>query len=664
MPTRRECANAIRALSIDAIEKAKSGHPGAPLGMADMAESLWIHFLSHNPGNPQWPNRDRFVLSNGHASMLLYSVLHLTGYNLTINDLKNFRQLDSRTPGHPERNNNGVEMTTGPLGQGLASAVGLALAEAILAARFNKPGYPVMDHFTYVFCGDGDLMEGVSHEACSLAGTWKLGKLIVLYDCNGVSIDGNTDPWFSENTFQRFMSYGWHVQGPIDGHDSNAIDQAIENARQTRAQPSLIICKTHIGFGSPKTDMSASHGAPLGQEGATTTKTNLNWKEAEFSIPAEIYKEWDCRLKGDALEKKWQSNFDEYAKKYPDLAKEFHDRMDGNLPGNWADTSSRLLKEAQADESELATRQASLKCLEILVPALPAMIGGAADLSGSAGVKTSASIPLNADNYTGNYLFYGVREFGMGAIMNGLAAHGGFLPYAGTFLSFTDQAKNALRLSALMDLHVIWVMSHDSIGVGEDGPTHQPVEQIPALRLMPNLNIWRPCSNFETAVAWKEIVEKAHPSCLILSRQKLPQFPIELSRSADIARGGYVLKDCEGTPDIILISSGSEVQLAMAAASQLSRKYKCRVVSMPCCEVFDAQDAAWRNEVLPPNVECRLAIEASAPDLWRKYTGLHGEVIGMKGFGTSAPGDILFKNYGFTVDNVVKTAENLLTKDK
>lgn len=662
MPTRREKANAVRALAIDAIEKAKSGHPGAPLGMADIAESLWNKFLKHNPANPEWPDRDRFVLSNGHASSMLYAALHLSGYNLTMEQLKLFRQLGSRTPGHPERDASiGVEMTTGPLGQGIASAVGIALAEAMLAAKFNKPGYDIVDHYTYVFCGDGCLMEGVSHEACSLAGTWKLEKLIVLYDSNGVSIDGDTDPWFSEDTFQRFMSYGWHVIGPIDGHDSDAIDQAIENARKHKGQPSLIICKTHIGFGSPKTDTSASHGAPLGPEAVAKTKETLGWKEAPFVIPEEIYKEWDAKLKGAEAEKRWRDQFEEYKKKYPDLAKEFEDRIKEALPENWKETLSKMTKSLLAEGSPLATRQASAKCLDILAPNVPELIGGAADLSSSVGAKTPYSVPLNPENYQGNYLYYGAREFGMGAIMNGLAIHGGFIPYGGTFLSFSDQAKNAIRLSALMNLHVIWILTHDSISVGEDGPTHQPVEQIPALRLTPNLIVWRPCDNAETLAAWIYAMEEKRPVALVLTRQKLPQFDETADKEASILKGGYILLDSDGVPEIILISSGSEVQLAMDAAKELKKEgRKCRVVSLPSWEVFDSQDSAWRDKVLPPEVETRLAIESSSPDPWRKYVGLKGDVMGMDSFGASGPAGDLLKKFGFTVDNVVKKARALL----
>lgn len=665
MPSRRECANAIRALSIDAIEKAKSGHPGAPLGMADMAEALWRHFLKHNPANPRWVDRDRFILSNGHASMLLYALLHLTGYDLPMEEIENFRQWRSRTPGHPERGlTPGVEMTTGPLGQGLASAVGIALAEAMLAARFNRPDFRIVDHYTYVFCGDGCLMEGVSHEACSLAGTWRLGKLIVLYDSNGVSIDGEVNEWFSENVSQRYAAYGWHVEGPIDGHNGNELDAAIARAKENRDSPSLLICKTHIGFGSPKRDTSASHGAPLGEEAAAATKKAIGWSGQPFQIPADILKAWDNREEGARLEAEWDNLFSAYKTKYPELAGEFTRRMEGDLPEDWDRVKSDIMESAAGKTAPKATRESSKDCLEILVPALPELIGGAADLSSSVGAQTAASLPLNPADYSGNYLFYGVREFGMGAIMNGLAMHGGFVPYAGTFLAFSDQAKNALRLSALMGLRVIWVMTHDSIGVGEDGPTHQPVEQIPAMRMTPNLFVWRPCDDDETAAAWISALEREDaPTSLVLSRQKLPQIERTPAQVAEMARGGYVLKDCQGKPDIILLASGSEVHATLEAAASLSaRGVKCRVVSMPCAEVFETQSQEWRDSVLPRDVSVRLAIEAASPQWWGRYVGLEGGVIGMEAFGASAPNETLFKKFGFTAGNIEREAEKLLAK--
>ncbi len=664
MPSRRECANAIRALSIDAIEKAGSGHPGAPLGMADMAEALWRHELRHNPENPDWPDRDRFILSNGHASMLLYALLHLTGYDLPIEEIRNFRQWQSKTQGHPERGvTPGVEMTTGPLGQGIASAVGIALAEELLAARFNRPGFEIVNHYTWAFCGDGCLMEGVSHEAAALAGTWGLGKLIFLYDSNGVSIDGHIDPWFDENVGQRFMAYGWQIIGPIDGHSSKALDEAINVAKAEKRKPSLIICNTHIGFGSPRIDSEASHGAPLGDDAASATKKNLGWDHPPFVIPEEIYKCWDQKAQGREREDAWNRLYAEYGRQYPELAAEFARRMAGKLPADWRKTASELLAWGESKKKDMATRVASRHCLDILVGALPEMIGGSADLSGSVGTKTSSSTPLDCKTYNGNYIFYGVREFGMGAIMNGLAIHGGFLPYAGTFLSFTDQARNALRLTAMMKLHVIWVMTHDSIGVGEDGPTHQPVEQIPALRLVPGLNIWRPCDSQETAVAWLSAVEGNTPACLVLSRQCLPEIERPGKMVEEIARGGYILHGCSGKPDIILLATGSEVHLVMDAARLLEESgKKCQVVSMPCTEIFDAQDQAWRDKVLPPDCRCRLAVEAARGDCWGRYVGLDGDIIAMDNYGFSAPGKELFVKFGFTAKNVAQRAMNLIEK--
>lgn len=665
MPSRRECANAIRALSIDAIEKATSGHPGAPLGMADMAEALWRHFLKHNPADPAWPDRDRFILSNGHASMLLYSLLHLTGYDLPMREIENFRQWHSATPGHPERGTTpGVEMTTGPLGQGIASAVGVALAEAMLAARYNQPDIKIVDHYTYAFCGEGCLMEGVSHEACSLAGTWRLGKLIVMFDANGVSIDGNVEAWFTEDIPARFASYGWQIIGPVDGHDSNALDESLKLARSDTDRPSLIICKTHIGFGSPKSDDCASHGAPLGAAAALATREALQWKAKPFTIPEEIRKAWDATSQGSEAQKLWEEKFTAYARAYPDLAEEFRERTAGALPDCWAETRKLILAAAQEDRGQRATRVASRKCLDILVPAIPALVGGSADLSGSVGTITEFSVPLDTKTHLGNYLYYGAREFGMGAIMNGLAIHGGFIPYAGTFLAFSDQAKNALRLSALMDIRVIWVMTHDTIGVGEDGPTHQPVEQLPALRLIPRMHVWRPCDNVETAQAWIAAIESAHnPTCLVLSRQGLPQIERTPGQVADIARGGYVLRDCAGMPQIIIIASGSEVWLAVEAAKKLAaQRIGVRVVSMPCCELFDAQDALWKESVLPHEVKCRLALEAASAAWWTRYTGLEGGIIGMTDFGASAPGAEMFERFGFTVENVINKANELLAK--
>lgn len=665
MPSRRDCANAIRALAIDAIEKARSGHPGAPLGMADMAEALWRHGFRHNPADPAWPDRDRFVLSNGHASMLLYAVLHLTGYDLPMEEIKNFRQWGSRTPGHPERGlTPGVEMTTGPLGQGISSAVGMALAEALLAARFNTAEHTVVDHRTYAFCGEGCLMEGVSHEACALAAAWALGKLTVLFDANGVSIDGKVDAWFCEDVGQRFAAYGWQVIGPVDGHDGAALDAALAEARADTKRPALIICRTHIGFGSPKKDSSASHGAPLGEEAAEATRRALGWTAAPFEVPDDIRAAWDARARGQALEDAWNAAFAAYRAACPELAAEFRRRMAGELPADWPQIVSRLMAEAMAGDKAEATRVASRKALEVLAPAVPELLGGSADLSGSVGTQTAASVPLDTASYAGNYLYYGVREFGMGAIMNGLAIHGGFIPYAGTFMAFSDQARNALRLSAIMGLRVVWVLTHDSIGVGEDGPTHQPVEQLPTLRMIPNLHVWRPCDDVETAVAWRSALENAAtPTCLALSRQKLPQLARDDAQVAAIARGGYVLRDCAGEPELILMATGSETALAVEAAVSLgARGRRVRVVSLPCAEIFDAQDEAWRESVLPSAVRRRLAVEAAAPAWWRKYVGLDGEIIGMEGFGVSAPGAVLFERFGFTADSVTARALALLER--
>lgn len=665
MPTRRQCANAIRVLAMDAIEKAQSGHPGAPLGMADMAEALWRHVLKHNPANPHWFDRDRFVLSNGHASMLLYALLHLTGYGLTMDEVRNFRQWGTRTPGHPERNPDlGIEMTTGPLGQGIASAVGMALAERMLAARFNTSEYSIVDHRTWVFLGDGCLMEGVCHEACSLAGTWRLGKLNALYDANGISIDGKVDNWFTEDVAARFRAYGWQVIGPVDGHDYAALDAALAEAKKDTIHPGLIICRTHIGFASPQADSAACHGAPLGKENIAATRKALGWCDPPFTIPEDILVAWDARVQGQAAEDAWQNVFDAYAAAYPDKAAEFSRRMRGDLPEDWADITKVMLDDAVSAGENIATRVASRKALECLVSHLPELVGGAADLTGSVGTCTSASTPLDVAAYTGNYVYYGVREFAMSAVMNGLALHGGFIPYAGTFLSFADQAKNALRLAALMHIRAVWVMTHDSIGVGEDGPTHQPVEQLGMLRLTPDIHVWRPCDGVETAVAWRCALESATaPTVLSLSRQKTVFCARNPQQIRDIARGGYILHACEGTPDIILIATGSEVGLALEAAEALTQQgRKARVVSMPCTSVFDAQDAAWREHVLPSAVRVRMAIEASAADWWRKYVGLDGEVLGMVGFGASAPGKVVFEKFGFTVTHVLELAEHMFNK--
>ncbi|HJA79551.1 MAG TPA: transketolase [Candidatus Desulfovibrio intestinavium] len=667
MPTRRQCANALRALAIDAIEQARSGHPGAPLGMADMAEALWRHVLRHNPADPHWPDRDRFVLSNGHASMLLYGLLHLAGYGLSMDDIRQFRQWGSRTPGHPEHGHTaGVEMTTGPLGQGISSAVGMALAEKLLAARFNRPGHNIVDHHTYVLLGDGCLMEGVSHEACALAGVWKLGKLIALYDANGISIDGKVEGWFTEDVAGRFRAYGWQVVGPVDGHDAAALDAALSEARADGARPSLIICRTHIGFGSPhKADSAACHGSPLGPEEAAATKAALEWTAAPFEIPADIAAAWDAREKGRAAQAAWEDAFAAYAAAHPELAAEFSRRMRGDLPADWADIAAATVQQAVAAEESIATRVAGQRALETLVARLPELLGGSADLTGSVGTKTAASVPLDAaaGNWAeANYLSYGVREFGMSAIMNGLALHGGFIPYAGTFMVFSDYAKNAVRLAALMKIRAIWVFTHDSIGVGEDGPTHQPIEQLAGLRLIPNVDVWRPCDTVESAVAWQCALASAHtPSVLSLSRQNVPFVRRDAAQVTAIARGGYVLADCAGTPELILLATGSEVALALEAAAKLGEAgRRVRVVSLPCCERFDAQDAAYREAVLPSSVRARVAVEAASADYWRKYVGLDGAVLGMAGFGASAPGKVLAREFGFTAERLVALAEDVL----
>ena len=666
MPTRRQCANAIRALAMDAVEKARSGHPGAPLGMADMAEALWRHGFRHNPANPLWFNRDRFILSNGHASMLLYALLHLTGYDLPMEEIRNFRQWGAKTAGHPEYEPHmGIEMTTGPLGQGISSAVGLALAESMLAAQFNTPEHKVVDHHTYVFVGDGCLMEGVSHEACSLAGTWGLGKLIVMYDSNGISIDGKIDAWFDEDVAARYRAYNWQVIGPVDGHDAAALDKALAEAKTDPSRPSLIICQTHIGFGSPKADSASSHGSPLGEGGVTATRDALGWHEAPFTIPQDIYTAWNAHDAGKAAEAAWSKLFDAYVKAHPDLAAELTRRMQGKLPDNWAEIAEGALQDALSKGENTATRVASKNTLEYLVPRLPELAGGSADLTGSVGTLTSSSVHMDVKEHTGNYISYGVREFGMSAIMNGLALHGGFIPYAGTFLAFADQAKNALRLAAIMGIRVIWVLTHDSIGVGEDGPTHQPVEQLGMLRLMPNFHLWRPCDTVETAAAWVCALEDTHtPTGLSLSRQNLPFCQRSQEQVAAIARGGYVLRDCQGTPEIIIMATGSEVGLALETADQLTANgRKARVVSMPCAEVFDAQSAEYKESVLPRAVRARLAIEAAAADWWSKYVGLDGAVIGMEGFGASAPGKVVFERLGFTVANALEKAHALMGKN-
>lgn len=664
MPSRKQLANAIRALSMDAVQKAKSGHPGAPMGMADIAEVLWREFLQHNPANPNFANRDRFVLSNGHGSMLLYSLLHLTGYDLTIDDLKQFRQLHSRTPGHPEYGYApGVETTTGPLGQGITNAVGMAIAEKALAAQFNQPGHDIVDHHTYVFLGDGCLMEGVSHEACSLAGTLGLGKLIAFWDDNGISIDGHVEGWFTDNTPGRFAAYGWHVIADVDGHDAEAVRAAIVAAQQETGKPTLICCKTIIGYGSPnKSGSHDCHGAPLGDAEIAATREFLQWPHAPFEIPADIYAAWDGKTKGAAVQQSWQQRFDAYQAAFPELAAELTRRLSGELPADWSEKSNAYIAQLQATPATIASRKASQNALNAFGPLLPEFMGGSADLAGSNLTLWSGSKGVSAEDASGNYLFYGVREFGMSAIMNGIALHGGFIPYGATFLMFMEYARNAVRMAALMKQRVIFVYTHDSIGLGEDGPTHQPVEQLASLRVTPNLMNWRPCDQVESAVAWQAAIERTEgPTTLIFTRQNLKQQNRTAAQLADIRRGGYVLQDCAGAPELILIATGSEVELAMQAAETLSAKGKAvRVVSMPSTDVFEAQDAAYREAVLPASVTRRVAVEAGITDSWYKYVGLTGKIIGMNSFGESAPAEQLFEYFGITTAAVVAAAEELL----
>ena len=665
MAERKVLANAIRVLSMDAVQKANSGHPGAPMGMADIAEILWRDFLKHNPTNPKWADRDRFVLSNGHGSMLIYSLLHLTGYDLSIEDLKQFRQLHSKTPGHPEYGYApGVETTTGPLGQGITNAVGMAIAEKTLAGQFNREGHEIVDHYTYAFLGDGCLMEGISHEACSLAGTLGLGKLIAFYDDNNISIDGHVDGWFSDDTAQRFEAYGWQVIRNVDGHDAEQIKFAIENAKAEKDRPTLIICKTIIGYGSPNKSASHDcHGAPLGNEEIELTRKALNWTYAPFEIPADVYAQWDAKAKGAEQERAWDAKFAAYEAAYPELAAEFKRRVSGELPANWAKESQAFVEKLQANPAAIASRKASQNAIEAYAHVLPELLGGSADLASSNLTLWSGSKPIRADhNVDGNYINYGVREFGMSAIMNGIALHGGFIPYGATFLMFYEYAHNAVRMAALMKQRSIFVYTHDSIGLGEDGPTHQPVEQTASLRYIPNLETWRPADQVESAVAWKAAIErKEGPSALIFTRQNLQQQPRTAAQLADIARGGYILKDCAGTPDLIFIATGSEVELAVKAAEVLEAEgKKVRVVSMPSTNVFDKQDAAYREAVLPKAVTKRVAIEAQLSDFWYKYVGFEGKIVGMNSFGESAPANELFKLFGFTVENVVAKAKEIL----
>jgi transketolase len=660
MSSRRELANAVRALSMDAVQKANSGHPGAPMGMADIAEVLWNDHMKHNPGNPDWADRDRFVLSNGHGSMLIYSLLHLTGYDLTIDDLKNFRQLHSKTPGHPEYGYApGVETTTGPLGQGITNAVGMAIAERALAAEFNRPGHDIVDHNTYVFLGDGCLMEGISHEACSLAGTLGLGKLVCFWDDNGISIDGHVEGWFTDDTAKRFESYGWHVIPDVDGHDPAAVAKALEFAKAMTDKPTMICCKTTIGFGSPnKAGTHGCHGAPLGDDEINLTKAALGWDHGPFEVPSEVYAGWDAKEKGAAAEAAWNERFAAYEAAHPDLAAEFKRRMAGELPSDWAAKADAFVAECNEKADSPATRKASLNSIEAYAAALPELFGGSADLGCSNLTEWSGYKPMRGDQPAANYVNYGVREFGMSAIMNGIALHGGLIPFGATFLMFSEYARNAIRMAALMKIRSIFVFTHDSIGLGEDGPTHQAVEQIPTLRMIPRMDVWRPCDTVESAVAWRKAIEKQDgPSCLVFTRQGVPFQARSAEQIADINRGGYVLRDCEGTPDVIVIATGSEVGIAVEAAEASSKNV--RVVSMPCTSVFDAQDEAYKESVLPKAVTARVAVEAAVTAGWWKYVGSNGKVVGIDTFGESAPAGELFKLFGFTAENVGKAIDEV-----
>jgi len=666
MASRKMLANAIRALAMDAVQRANSGHPGAPMGMADIAQVLYNDFMRHNPANPQWSNRDRFVMSNGHGSMLLYSVLHLCGYDITIEDLKNFRQLHSKTPGHPEYGYTpGIETTTGPLGQGISNAVGMAIAERVLAAEFNRDEFNIVDHFTYAFLGDGCLMEGISHETCSLAGTLELGKLIAFWDDNGISIDGKVEGWFRDDTPARFEAYGWHVM-QVDGHDPDEIKIAIEAARAITAKPSLICCKTIIGYGSPnKAGSHTCHGAPLGDEEIELARLELNWEYPPFEIPEEVYQGWDSKEAGQALEDSWNEKLAAYREAHPELAAEFERRMQRQLPENWAESVQAFIDETNSAAPEKATRVSSLATLEAISPLLPELFGGSADLGGSNGTEWSGMKPMRAEMPAANYVNYGVREFGMSAIMNGIVLHGGFIPYGATFLVFSDYARNALRMAALMKVQSIFVYTHDSIGLGEDGPTHQAVEQIPTLRMIPDMELWRPCDAVETAVSWKAAIERRDgPTCLVLSRQNLKHQARSAEQIENIARGGYVLRDCDGPPEVIIIATGSEIELAVAACeSEALEDEKVRVVSMPSTTRFDRQPQDYRDSVLPPSVKARVSIEAAATAGWYKYVGMDGTVIGIDSFGESAPARELFSYFGFTVGKVVEKVKNYLQSD-
>ncbi len=661
-PVFNNMTGAIRALAMDAVQKAKSGHPGAPMGMAEIAEVLWNHHLRHNPTNPHWANRDRFVLSNGHGSMLIYALLHLTGYDLSIEDIKQFRQLHSKTPGHPEYGYTpGVETTTGPLGQGITNAIGMAMAEKLLADQFNKPGHEIVDHRTWVFLGDGCLMEGVSHEACALAGTWGLGKLTAFWDDNGISIDGHVEGWFTDDTPKRFEAYGWHVVPNVNGHDPKALNAAIEAAKAVTDKPSLICCKTVIGAGSPnKQGTHDVHGAPLGDEEIAAARSHIGWNFPPFEVPKEVYEAWDARKKGAEWESDWNRKFEQYAKAFPAEAAEFKRRMANELPANWTEFAAKAIATANEKAETVATRKASQISINALAPALPEFLGGSADLTGSNLTNWTGCKQVSGKS-TGNYISYGVREFGMSAIMNGMALHGGVLPFGGTFLMFSEYSRNALRMSALMKQRVIYVFTHDSIGLGEDGPTHQPVEQIPTLRMIPNMDVWRPCDTVETMTAWVCAVEKSNgPSSLALSRQNLPFVARDATTIANIRKGGYVISEAKGNAKAIIIATGSEVELALKAQDALSQQdIPVRVVSMPSTNVFDRQDQAYKDSVLPKGLP-RIAVEASVTDGWWKYVGGEGKVIGLDRFGESAPAGVLFKEFGFTVANVVSAVESFI----
>ena len=664
MPSQTELANAIRALAMDAVQAAKCGHPGAPMGMADIAEVLWNRLMRHNPANPDWPNRDRFVLSNGHGSMLIYALLHLTGYELSIEDLKQFRQLHSKTPGHPEYGYTpGVETTTGPLGQGIANAVGMALAEKTLAAQFNRDGHIIVDHHTWVFLGDGCLMEGVSHEACSLAGTLRLGKLIAVYDDNGISIDGEVEGWFTDDTPKRFESYGWHVIPAVDGHDPVAVEAALLAAKAETERPTLVCCKTVIGKGSPnKQGTESCHGAALGEDEIALTREALGWHHDPFVIPDEVREAWNRRPAGAEMEAEWQQGFDAYREAHPDLADEFMRRLRGELPADFSDQADAYIADCVAAANDVASRKASQQSLNALGPHLPELLGGSADLAGSNLTLWSGAQGVSAASAEGNYVYYGVREFAMAAIMNGVALHGGFIPYGATFLIFMEYARNAVRMSALMGQRVLYVFTHDSIGLGEDGPTHQPVEQLTALRATPNLQTWRPCDAVESAIAWKQaLLRDKGPSAMIFSRQTLPHQVGAAEQIEGVHRGGYVLMREQGDLDAIVIATGSEVALAVEAAGRLTEAGRgVRVVSMPCAEVFEAQEVGYREAVLPSEMLARVAVEAGHIDFWYKYVGLDGRVVGMSSFGESAPAEALFQHFGLTADNVVAAVEDVI----